>query len=189
MDCVRQSLPLNPVVNASLPTIDFRPPESAWPRYLAQYPTLAIFNEPATREVAHQSLVSCRDWDDVCQDSKQVFGSATNLGVCSLYYNFTTAVNDTDKRTAAVQKTETTIPTCLISYCAREKSCSQNAMTNCSIASLLSTGGHLSSQGVGRCWAEICEGFTPSVNPDIAGLGVRRPMTRSMSHLLTLLLS
>ena len=173
----------------SLPAYEtvFRPAEAAWPWYFGEYPTVAIFNESATREVARRSLESCRKWDDICQNPRQVFANATNLGVCSLYHNLTTAINDTTKRTAAIQRTETVIPTCLISYCAQETLCSSYAATNCNTASLISTDGHLSSRGVGRCWHEICYKFSPYVNPDIGGLGVRRPTGHSMSHLLTVL--
>ena len=187
MDCVQQSLPPAPVTNASLLAYEtyIRPVD--WSIYLGEYSTLTIFNDSATREVARQSLESCREWDDICQDPRQVFATATNLGVCSLYHNLTTAVDDTAKRTATIQRTETVIPTCLISYCAQETLCSSDAATNCTTASLISTDGHLSSQGVGRCWREICYDFSLKVNPDIGGLGVRRPTGHSVSHLLTVL--
>lgn len=189
MDCVQPWLPLAPVMNASVPANETLPPHAAraWPLYLADYPTIAIFNKSATREIARRSIESCREWDDVCQDPRQVFANATDLAVCALYHNLTTAVNDTTKRTAAIQRTETVISTCLISHCAQETLCSSNSTTKCSTASLVSTDGHLSSQGVGRCWLEICSDFNLYVNSDIGGLGVRRSTGHSVSQLLTVL--
>lgn len=199
MECIQQSLPLTPVTetnnlpitNVTLPAIDLNPLESTWPYYLGQYPNLAIFNESATEEAARQAVLLCREWDDVCQDPKQLFASSTNLGVCSLYHNLTTAVEETTSRiaTVAIQRTETVIPTCLITYCAQERLCSLRTTTNCTTASIISTNGHLSSQGVGRCWAEICESLRPYVNQSIAGLGVRQTMAHSRSRLLTVLVN
>ena len=146
-----------------------------------------MFNDSATQEVVRRSLESCREWDYICQDPKQLFATATNLGVCSLYHNLTAAVSKTDKHTVAIQRTETVIPTCLVSYCAQETLCSSDTTTNCSIGSLISTNGHLSRHGVGRCWHEICYNFNVNVNPDIGGLGVRRSPTTPCPNLLTVL--
>ena len=174
MDCIPRASALIPVANASLPANEttFSPPDFAWIAYLVKDPSDGpLFNDSATLEVARHSLESCREWDNVCQDPSQIFVNPTNLGVCLLYPNLTAAVNDSPGRTAATQGIESLITTCLISYCALGLLCSSYA-TNCSTSSLITASGHLSSQGVGRCWSDICKNLYPYVNSDIGGVGV-----------------
>ena len=159
--------------------------EFGWVPYLAQDSSdaIAAFNHSATLDAVRNSLASCREWDQICQDPSHMFANPKSLAVCSLYPNLTSTANQTSERTTS--KVESGIPTCLISYCALAPLCSTEATTNCSISSLITSDGHLSSLGVGRCWWEVCYNIPSSVNSDIAGVGVSNYNSHLECDLLT----
>ena len=180
MTCVFGPSSLLPIANASLPINETISSSFAWEYYLYDSPleTSPLFNDSATLEATRHSLQTCGEWHNICQDSSQIFKNQTNLAVCSLYPNLTTDANDLG-RTPVLHGIDSIIPTCLISYCALQPSCSSDPK-NCTISSLFNADGDLSRQGVGRCWLHICSNFHPSVNTDIAGVGVGRPMAMSI---------
>ena len=168
---------ISPVANASLPANEtswIDPVGFGWMLYLAQYgfDSGLNFNYSATSDLVRQDLNSCREWDDTCQDSSQIFATASHLGFCSLYPNLTSAIIDDSDHDSAVRAVQSSVSTCLISYCAlMGSSCSSS---NCTVSSLLTASGGLSGQAVGRCWLDICTSFIgiSRVNPDIGGKGV-----------------
>ena len=187
MTCTEGPSSLLPIANASLLINETIPSAFAWGYYLydSSLETSSLFDDSATLEATRHSLQTCREWDNICQDSSQIFKNQTNLGVCSVYPNLITDVNDLG-RTAALRAVKSIIPTCLISYCALQPSCSSSPPI-CTISSLFNADGDLSRQGVGRCWYHICMNYYPSVNTDIAGVGVGRPDDHFNNYLLTAL--
>ena len=187
MTCVVGPSSLFPIANASLPINETISSTFAWGDYLYDSPleTSLFFDDSATLEATRHSLQTCREWNNICQDPSQIFKNQTNLAVCSMYPNLTTDVVDLG-RSAAVQAVKSIIPTCLINYCALQPLCFSDPR-NCTISSLFNADGHLSRQGVGRCWSNVCWTFIPSVNADIAGVGVGRPDDHVSDHLLTAL--
>lgn len=191
MDCVQRSSALIPVANASFPANAtlFYYPSLVWRAYLSNSQLSEQFDNTTTLESVRQSLESCGEWDNACQNPSQIFINLTNLGVYSLYPDLTTKLNASIGRTTATQGIDSVISTCLISYCALEPSCSSHS-TSCSTNTLITQSGLITrdgpsfSQGVGRCWRDICCLFFPSVNPDIGGVGVSQSTSQLEYHLL-----
>ena len=172
MDCTSLSPIPSPVAKSLMPSrktsFDEGLNEFSWMAYLARDLSsgIELFNDSATKDVARQSLESCREWNSVCQDPSRIFAAPHNLAVCSLYPELTTT------EIVPSLEIQSTISTCLISYCALEPLCSTDAATDCSVGSLITSDGLLSSYGVGLCWSDICNNFPTFVNSDIAGVGV-----------------
>ncbi|MCJ1269855.1 hypothetical protein MMC22_009748 [Lobaria immixta] len=111
MACVQDAHALlRPVANLSLPANETRTEDAAWAVYLGNYSSedtphfnSALFNETATLEVVRDSLESCREWDNVCQDPSQIFANPVSLGICSLYPNSTAMIKNGSGHDAAVQ--------------------------------------------------------------------------------------
>ena len=172
MDCTLLSLIQSPVAKSLTPSskTSFNEglDEFAWMAYLAKDLSsgIELFNDSAMQDVARQSLESCRERNSVCQDPSQIFAASHNLAVCSLYSELTTT------EIVPSLEIQSTISTCLISYCALAPLCSADTATDCSVGSLISSDGLLSSFGVGLFWSDICNNFPTFVNSDIAGVGV-----------------
>lgn len=91
MTCIVGPSSLFPIANASLPINETIPSFVAWEYYLYDSPfeTSLLFDDSATLEATHHSIQTCREWNNICQDSSQMFKNQTNLRVCSLYPNLT----------------------------------------------------------------------------------------------------
>ena len=168
MDCVSQLSALIPVAESLMPASKTSLDGFAWKAYLAKdlKKNLTRISDSATLDAVRHSLDFCGEWDSICEDPSQMFAAPHNLAICSLYPEITTTANTVSSRIPSA------ISTCLISYCALAPLCSTDTTTNCSVSSLITSDGSLSSDGVGRCWSEICDTFPLSPNSDIAGVGV-----------------
>lgn len=198
MACVQDAhalhpVALDPVANLSLPVNSTWFTDLEWMAYLSNYSSEGTpgshgvrFNETATLELVRDNLESCREWDTVCQDPSQIFANGVNLVICSLYPNSTAMINNGSGYDAAVQVINSIIPTCLISYCALNPLC-HSQFGNCMVGNLLTADGHLSGEGVGRCWLYMCPDPYLSVDQDIGGVGVSQSFKCLEHHLLTAL--
>ena len=180
MDCIS---PLVPVAKSLMPPGKAHVSEYAWKAFLAKDSSngTTIFNDSATMDVARHSLESCREWDSICQYPSRMFASPHNLAICSLYPEILTTEN------TVASEIQSTISTCLISYCALSPRCATDATTSCSVSGLITPDGYLSSQDVGYCWEVICDYFPTFVNSDIAGVGVSQSYSQLGHDLLTAL--
>ena len=143
----------------------------------------------------HVSIETCPAWGLYCDDPEYIFASQPLFTVCSMYPNMTrhidakqimkvgnTISNATRNMTvpgpwevALTQSTSSLVSTCMISWCALLPNCSSTQI--CATDSIYTIDGYLSTDGLGRCWEQICHSFRPVVNPDFGGFGVREMPT------------
>ena len=159
-----------------------------WPLYLesdAAYLESTLYLEKKCKaEAANDMMIQCPLLNQYCNSADLIFASPPVLTVCSLHPNMTlnqlehnrSPRNETltDSRSDYAKKhafeLSSVVSTGLLGYCATVSGCSPAA---CSTAGLYDLDGKLSSQGIGRCWIQICNSYVASINPDFGGLGVR----------------
>lgn len=152
---------------------------------------VSYLEENCVAASVNASASPCPLLDQHCTSTELVFASAPLLAMCSVSANTTlpTDVNTTSTSNQTFHGDEqslvqrdafeisSVISTGLITYCTLVSSCSSEL---CSVASIFNTGGHLSREGVTRCWHHLCSTYHATINPDFGGFGAGSPTIRSL---------
>jgi hypothetical protein len=171
---------VNGIVNHAIPSYLFNSTDASTHIFelLADPAYLWNYSGPGISSPDHYVT----NWTALCSAPPIVFLSRGPLIGCLLYPNVTRNVKDgslpnnlTDigfSSNSVASNVRSLFPTCLAAYCASQTSCPTSSA--CDSGNLLTNGYELSAAGVAECWLSICSETASTVNPDIAGIGVRR---------------
>lgn len=181
--------PFDLIQSSQFSTAESNNTQCSWSTYLqsdaASLDSTSYFQEKCMNQSSSDTAMFCPLLDRYCNSTEFVFASELLLMICSLYPNMTCNVfrTNTIQSSATIDNAQqdsvrqhafelsSIVSTGLLSFCAMIPVCSRSAA--CSTRYLLTIEGQLSSQGIARCWDEICNTYVASINPDFGGLGVR----------------